>query len=83
MMKFIYTKKLYKDLYISLVIAQLCGRVAAGILKALIFSAGGYSVGVWIMAYFVTSLPGILIQFAIIPAVVALEKARLIPEIYI
>lgn len=77
------TKKLYADLYVSLVVAMLAGRVMAGIAKALIFSAGSYSMAAWVTGSFVTSLPGIVIQLLLIPAIVsALMKAGLIPERY-
>lgn len=83
MMNIVRTKKVYADLYISLVISLLVGRVIAGIARALIFSAGSYSIGVWVTSYFITSLPGIVIQLVIIPTIVfALMKARLIPERY-
>lgn len=77
------TKKLYTDLYISLVAALLAGRVVAGIAQALLFSAGSYSIAAWTGSYFVTGWPGILLQLALIPAVVsALMKAKLIPARY-
>lgn len=83
MMKWIHTKNLYADLYISLMAALLGGRIVAGISKALIFAAGNYSIAAWTTAYFITSLPGLIIQLALIPAIiVALEKARLIPVRY-
>lgn len=79
----IKTKKLAGDLYISLVAAMLAGRVVSGVAKALLFSAGEYSMALWVTGSFVTSLPGIIIQLALIPAIVyALMKARLIPERY-
>ena len=79
----IKTKKLYLDLYLSLIAAMLAGRIVSGIAKALIFSAGEYSIALWVTSSFVTSLPGIIIQLALIPAIVfALMKARLIPERY-
>lgn len=79
----IRTKKLYVDLYLSLVVAMVAGRIVSGIAKALIFSAGEYSMALWVTGSFVTSLPGIIIQLALIPTVVfALMKARLIPERY-
>ena len=82
MMK-IKTKRLYPDLYLSLVVAMIAGRIVSGIAKALIFSAGSYSMAAWVTGSFVTSLPGIVIQLALIPTIVfALEKARLIPERY-
>lgn len=84
LMKWIHTQKLYADLYISLTAALLAGKVIAGIAKALIFSAGEYSMAAWAAGYFVTAWPGLLIQLALIPAILAaLEKARLIPPRYI
>ena len=78
-MSIVRTKKLFLDLYVSLIAAQICGRILAGIAKALIFSAGSYSVTVWATSYFVTSLPGIAIQLALVPSIVyALQKARLV-----
>lgn len=69
-------------LYVALVTALLTGRIVGGILKALIFSSGSYSLSVWFTSYFVTCLPGIVIQLIFVPAVMlALEKARLIPPL--
>lgn len=83
MMLFIRTKKIFVDLYVSLVIAMLSGRIIAGLAKALIFARGNITMGSWVTSYFVTSLPGIIIQIALIPAIViALMKAKLIPERY-
>lgn len=83
MMRWIHTKKLYPDLYISLISAMLVGRVAAGAVKALIFTPGQITVSAWMASYFVTAWPGIVIQLILIPAiVVALEKAKLIPKRY-
>lgn len=81
--KFVRTKKFYADMYISLVGAMLVGRIFGGILQALIFSAGKYSIAAWATGYFVTSFPGIVIQLALIPSIVfALERAKLIPRRY-
>ncbi|MCH3971505.1 MAG: ECF transporter S component [Oscillospiraceae bacterium] len=83
MMRTVHTKKVYADLYISLVTAMLGGRIIAGITKALIFAAGKYSIAAWASGYFATAMPGIVIQLALIPTIVfALEKARLIPARY-
>lgn len=83
-MKFVHTKIIYADLYISLVSAMLVGRIAAGIVKALIFARGTLTVYTWAAAYFVTCLPGIIIQLIFIPAIYfALQKANLIPARYI
>lgn len=83
MMQVIRTKKVYVDLYISMITAMLLGRVIAGAAKALIFAPGSLTVAAWAASYFVTSLPGIVIQLALIPSIVfALMKARLIPIRY-
>jgi niacin transporter len=81
LMRAIKTKKLVVDLYLSLIGAMLAGRLVFGLANALIFRAGQYSLPVWTSAAFITALPGILIQLAIIPALVlALKKAKLITE---
>lgn len=59
-------------IYVSLVCAMLIGRVFSGILRALIFNAGEYSVQIWVSAMFVTALPGLVIQLLLIPALVAI-----------
>jgi len=83
MMQVVHTKKLYVDLYISLVVAMIIGRILAGVSRALIFAAGEYSMAVWTTTFFVTALPGVIIQILLIPSVVvALETARLIPRRY-
>ena len=81
MMHVVRTKKAYADLYISLAAAMVLGRVIAGVTKALIFAPGSLTLAAWATSYFVTSLPGIVIQLALIPGIVyALMKARLIPR---
>lgn len=83
MMRFVRTKNTYADLYISLIAALLCGRVVAGLMQALIFARGAYSMTAWVSSYVVTSWPGTLIQLVLLPSVVfALMKAHLIPERY-
>ena len=73
------TGKLVLDLYIGLVGAMIGGRIIYGIVNALIFSAGSYSLSAWATASFVTALPGIIIQLVLLPAIVlALSKARLL-----
>lgn len=77
--KVIKTKSRQADLFLSLIGAMLCGRVVAGILNALIFNAGKYSLQIWVTGSFVTSLPGIIIQIVVIPLIIiALQKANLI-----
>lgn len=83
MMKLVRTKSTYADLYISLIVAIVCGRVLAGLAKALIFARGSYSMSAWIAGSVVTSWPGTVIQLVFIPTIVfALMKSHLIPERY-
>ena len=83
MMKLVHTKCTYADLYISLITAIVCGRVLAGVAKALIFARGSYSMAAWVAGNVVTSWPGTVIQLVFIPGIVfALMKANLIPRRY-
>lgn len=78
----VHTKSTYVDLYLSLIAALLLGRIAGGIAKALIFSAGEYAAAMWITGYFITCLPGLLIQLIMIPSIVfALLKAGLVQRL--
>ena len=82
MMEYIHTGSLYADLYISLPVAMLMGRVISGIVKALILTPG-LSFTAWVTASFVTAFPGIMIQLIFLPTlIVALTRARLIPGRY-
>ena len=77
----IHTKKRIADIYISLIIPMLLGRVAAGVLKALIFARGEITIGIWASTYFVAALPGIILQLVLIPIIYnTLIKAKLIPD---
>ena len=70
------TKNTCANIYIALIGAMLIGRILMGILNALIFSVGEYSVQVWLTASFAAALPGIAIQVVLIPIIVlALNKA--------
>ena len=83
MMKLLNTRKIYLDLYISLVTAMLAGRIIAGITRALIFTPGAYSIAAWTTSFFIRSMPGMIIQLVVLPSIVfALETARLIPKKY-
>ena len=68
-MQFLRSGKLVVDLYAALVIAMLGGRVITGILRALIFAGGSYSWSAWAAGYFVSCLPGIIIQLILIPII--------------
>lgn len=77
LIKIVRTGKLLLNVYISLVGAMLAGRVIAGIARALFFAKGTYSMSVWATSYFVSSLPGIILQLLLIPVIyMALKKAK-------
>ena len=85
MMKLVRTKKLIVDLYISLAIAMLAGRVIGGIAEALFYLGSGqaFTLAAVAAGYFVTTLPGIICHLIVIPILVTtLMKARLIPNRY-
>ena len=82
MLKYVHTKHLYADLYISLMTAMIVGRVVSGVAKALIFTPD-ITMSAWIASSFVTALPGIILQLVLIPHVVRLlMKTKYIPERY-
>ena len=83
MLRLVRTGKTYADLYLSLVAAMLIGRLVSGVTKALFFMAGQYTMQAWIAASFVTALPGIVLQLAVVPSIVYyLMRAGLIPRRY-
>ena len=76
---FVRTGKRILDIYIQLIVAMLAGRLVYGVLNALIFSAGSYSMEIFLTGAFITALPGIIIQLVLLPAIILiLEKAKLI-----
>lgn len=84
-MKLIHSGKTVVDLYISLAVAMLLGRIVGGIAKALFFLGTGKAFGVaaWVSGYFVTSAPGIVAHLALIPPLVlVLMGAGVIPSRY-
>lgn len=83
-MRVVRTGRLYADLYVSLVAAMLAGRALAAGVAALIFARGQMTMALFASTYFLTALPGIVIQLALIPTIiVALEKANLVPARYV
>ncbi len=80
LMKYVSCKKLYSKLYMSLIPSMIIGRIVAGIMNALIFRMGEYSLSLWISSYFITAWPAIFIQLVFIPPIIiALDKANLLP----
>ncbi len=83
MMRFVHTRRLFADLYLSLAGAQLLGRAAAGAANAFFFFAGEYSAALWLRESFLIVWPGIFTQLLLLPMMAAsLEKAGFIPRRY-
>lgn len=82
-MKLLHTGKLVLDIYACLLIAMLSGRIIAGIVSAVSLVGESYSLSVWVTSYFISCLPGIIVQLILIPGLyIALERAKLIPVRY-
>ena len=78
LIRVIRTKWNLLNLYTALIGAMICGRIINGVLNALIFNAGKYSMEMWLTASFLQAIQGIVIQLALIPLLVlARQKARL------
>lgn len=85
LMKLIRTGHTAADLYLSLIPAMLLGRIAGGLASAALYFSRveAYSLAVWASSYVIGTLPGIVLQIIIIPALVmVLLKARLLPARY-
>lgn len=79
MIRLLHTRHRLCNLYLSLLSAMLLGRVCYGVLNAVVFHAGQYSLSLWLTASFVTALPGIFVQLLVLPPLVlALQKSRLV-----
>ncbi len=77
--KLLTIKNIALKTYISLIGAMVAGRLVYGVLNALVFRAGKYSLEMWLSAAFITSVPGIMLQLLILPAVViALYKSNIL-----
>jgi len=80
MLKFVKTRSLYANLYISLGVSMILGRIVAAVSKALIFAPGEMTFSVFVSSYFVGTFPGIVLHLAVIPTLIfALKKAKLAP----
>lgn len=87
LMKWVRTGKLLPDVYISLAVAMVLGRVVGGIAKALFIAINAtgdaFSLGIWATSYFVGTLPGIVVHLILIPLLITvLMKTKVIPVRY-
>lgn len=70
-------KKLHLNVYVSLIVAMLGGRVISGIANAIFLGVAGkqYGFAMFLTSAFVKSVPGIIIQLVFIPLIIiALQK---------
>lgn len=80
-MQLLHTGKQLIDIYASLLIAMLSGRIVTGIVRAFLLTPGAYSIKAWATGYFISCFPAIIIQFLLIPVLyTALQRAGLIPN---
>jgi hypothetical protein len=68
-----FQNKGFGAVYDSLITAMLAGRIVWGLASALLFFlfGGEFAFGIFFSSAFVTALPGIILQLAIIPAIVS------------
>ncbi len=74
---FVYKKSKRKGLlsvYISLVAAQLSGRIVWGVVKALLLGIGGksFTIALFISGGFIDSFPGIILQLILVPLIMTI-----------
>lgn len=71
-----------KRLFASLIITVISGRVVWGIVRTIMMGLGGegFSFAVFLTNGFVSAIPGLILQFTLIPAIIlVLKKANLLP----
>ena len=56
--------------FVNTCIAMLAGRIMNGVVNTCILSTQGYTLSVFMMASFITCLPGIILQLIVIPVLV-------------
>ncbi len=77
--RLIKTKWQILDVCIALVLAMLMGRFVGGFMNGVVLGNPNYTMKVWLVASFVTGLPGMIIQIIVIPTLwLALQKANLV-----
>lgn len=68
----------HKNIYLSLIIAMLCGRIVLGIMNTILLSAANipYGFEAFLTSAFVTAIPGIILHLIVVPPLVnALKKS--------
>ncbi|WP_455684427.1 ECF transporter S component [Thomasclavelia sp.] len=75
-------KKVF-DIYFSLIISMIGGRIIWGLISALLYGFSGqvFGITVFIAGAFSNAIPGIILQLILIPMlIIVLQKAKLIEE---
>ena len=67
-------RKLKKNIYLSLILSMLVGRVVWGIASAAIYGISEFGVSAFIAGGFVNAVPGIILQLILIPILVKVLK---------
>ncbi|MEG1015262.1 MAG: ECF transporter S component [Clostridia bacterium] len=71
------------NVYISLILAMLAGRIVWGLVSIPIyaaFAAAPFAIGMFWVSGFVKAWPGIVLQIVLVPVIVlALERAKILP----
>lgn len=68
------------DIYKALISSMVLGRLVGGIVQVILLG-GNYSINMFVTAYFIKTLPGVILQLVLIPLViVALRKSPLIMD---
>lgn len=79
-MRWIRTGKTLPDILVSLLSAQLAGRLAAGAVRAFLLAADGFTFRVFLTSYFVSTWPAIVLQLVLLPMLyLLLVRVRLLP----
>ena len=67
-------RKLKKNIYLSLILSMLLGRVVWGIASAAIYGISEFGLSAFIAGGFVNAVPGIILQLILIPILVKVLK---------
>ena len=82
---FLYKRlpKTMGGIYVALIAAMLCGRLAWGVvMSVLLVNSGGLTIAAFVASAFTNAIPGIILQMVVIPIIVmALQKANLTPQV--
>ena len=67
-------RKNIKSVYISLITAMIAGRITWGITKAILLNVSGksFTIPMFIIGGFIDAIPGIILQFILIPSIMAI-----------